>query len=83
MPNTNAELMPIGVFARCTGLTAGALRFYAGSGLLPPAEADPVSGYRYYGADQVERATAPRGLRELALPLTAVEAGFGLPGGPH
>ncbi|WP_437063776.1 MerR family transcriptional regulator [Streptomyces sp. enrichment culture] len=69
--------MPIGVFARCTGLTASALRFYADSGLLPPAEVDPVSGYRYYGADQVERATALRGLRELAMPLTAVEAVLG------
>ncbi|MBU6533608.1 DNA polymerase III subunit beta family protein [Streptomyces mayonensis] len=69
--------MPIGVFARCTGLTASALRFYADSGLLPPAEVDPGSGYRYYGADQVERATALRGLRELAMPLTAVEAVLG------
>lgn len=74
MPNTNDELMPIGLFARRTGLTASALRFYADSGLLPPAEVDPVSGYRYYRADQVDRATALRGLRELAMPLTAVEA---------
>ncbi|MFE1173139.1 MerR family transcriptional regulator [Streptomyces sp. NPDC058773] len=69
----NSELMPIGVFARCTGLTASALRFYADSGLLPPIEVDPVSGYRYYGADQVVRATALRQLREIAMPLTAVE----------
>ncbi|GAA2267443.1 hypothetical protein GCM10010145_47420 [Streptomyces ruber] len=69
-----SELMPIGIFARRSGLTPSALRFYADSGLLPPAEVDPVSGYRYYGADQVARATALRRLRELAMPLPAVEA---------
>lgn len=69
-----SELMPIGVFAQRSGLTSSALRFYADSGLLPPAEIDPVSGYRYYGADQVARATALRQLREIAMPLAAVEA---------
>ncbi|MFK0254959.1 MerR family transcriptional regulator [Streptomyces sp. NPDC090445] len=69
-----SELMPIGVFARRSGLTPSALRFYADSGLLPPAEVDPASGYRYYGADQVARATALRRLREIAMPLTAVAA---------
>jgi DNA-binding transcriptional MerR regulator len=66
--------MPIGIFAQRSGLTASALRFYADSGLLPPAEVDPVSGYRYYSGDQVARATALRQLREIAMPLTAVEA---------
>lgn len=70
----NSELMPIGVFARHSGLTASALRFYADSGLLPPAEVDPISGYRYYSTEQVARATALRQLREIAMPLTAVEA---------
>ncbi|OLO29520.1 transcriptional regulator [Streptomyces sp. MNU77] len=70
----NSELMPIGAFAQCSGLTASALRFYADSGLLPPAEVDPVSGYRYYDADQVSRATALRQLREIAMPLAVVEA---------
>lgn len=65
--------MPIGVFARRSGLTSSALRFYADSGLLRPAETDPVSGYRYYRPDQVARAVALRRLRELAMPLTAVE----------
>ncbi|NBE56903.1 DNA polymerase III subunit beta family protein [Streptomyces boluensis] len=69
----NSELMPIGVFARRTGLTSSALRFYADSGLLPPAEVDPLSGYRYYGAEQVPRATVLRRLREIAMPLAAVE----------
>ncbi|MFI0718563.1 MerR family transcriptional regulator [Streptomyces sp. NPDC021224] len=70
----HSELMPIGVFAQHTGLTASALRFYADSGLLPPAEVDPVSGYRYYGTEQRARATALRQLREIAMPLAEVEA---------
>ncbi|MFI2780873.1 DNA polymerase III subunit beta family protein [Streptomyces sp. ALB3] len=69
-----SELMPIGVFSRRSGLTASALRFYADSGVLPPAETDPVTGYRYYGAHQVARATVLRQLREIAMPLAAVEA---------
>jgi DNA-binding transcriptional MerR regulator len=68
------ELMPIGAFAQRTGLTPSALRFYADSGLLPPAEVDPASGYRYYAAGQVARATVLRRLRELAMPLADVGA---------
>ncbi|MFD8969342.1 MerR family transcriptional regulator [Streptomyces sp. NPDC059568] len=70
----HSELMPIGLFARRSGLTSSALRFYADSGLLSPAEVDPVSGYRFYSADQVARATVLRQLREIAMPLAAVEA---------
>lgn len=66
--------MPIGAFARRSGLTASALRFYADCGLLAPAEVDPVSGYRYYGADQVARAIELRRLREIAMPLAGVTA---------
>ena len=73
----NFELMPIGIFAQRTGLTSSALRFYADSGLLPPAEVDPVTGYRYYGTDQVEPATVLRRLREIAMPLAGVEAVLG------
>ncbi|WP_222634880.1 MULTISPECIES: MerR family transcriptional regulator [unclassified Rhodococcus (in: high G+C Gram-positive bacteria)] len=41
---TDTELMTIGVFANTTGLTPGALRFYADSGVLTPAEVDEFSG---------------------------------------
>ncbi|MGA5003714.1 MerR family transcriptional regulator [Streptomyces koyangensis] len=71
---TTSDLMPIGVFARRTGLTSSALRFYADSGLLTPAEVDPVTGYRYYDTAQVARALALRRLREIAMPLAGVEA---------
>lgn len=67
------ELAPIGIFARRSGLTASALRFYADCGVLVPAEVDPVTGYRYYGAEQLARAEMLRRLREIGMPLAAVE----------
>ncbi|WP_430335270.1 MerR family transcriptional regulator [Rhodococcus sp. ACT016] len=66
------DLITIGVFARASGLTPSALRFYADSGLLAPAYTDPTTGYRYYSADQRERASAIRRLREIDVPLDAV-----------
>lgn len=73
----NSELMPIGVFAQRSGVTSSALRFFADSGLLPPAEVDPISGYRYCSADQVARATMLRQFREIAMPRAGVEAVLG------
>ncbi|CAM5553827.1 hypothetical protein SGLAM104S_03179 [Streptomyces glaucescens] len=73
----HSELMPIGAFARRSGLTSSALRFYADCGLLSPAEVDPDSGYRYYSAGQLPRATGLRRLREIAMPLATVEAVLG------
>ena len=64
--------MTIGEFANSTGLTASALRFYADSGLLPPADVDGASGYRRYAPDQVGRARLLRRLREIGTPLSAV-----------
>lgn len=71
MPDT--ELLPIGTFARRSGLTASALRFYDDSGVLRPADVDATSGYRYYHVDQLERAVTVRRLRELDMPLATVD----------
>ncbi|MFD4369740.1 MerR family transcriptional regulator [Rhodococcus sp. NPDC058521] len=65
-------LMSIGEFARASGLTSSALRFYADSGLLLPSEVDAGSGYRYYAADQVQRATLLRRLRGTDMSLATV-----------
>lgn len=66
---TATELMTIGTFARTTGLTPGALRFYADSGLLGPADVDESTGYRYYSESQVHQAVRIRRLREIGMPL--------------
>lgn len=71
---TSTELTTIGVFAQHSGLTASALRFYADSGLLPPAEVDAVTGYRFYDPTQIERAVLVRRLRQIGTPLDAVKS---------
>ncbi|WP_159433642.1 MerR family transcriptional regulator [Agrococcus sp. Marseille-P2731] len=57
--------MTIGDFSRATQLTAKALRFYHGEGLLTPASVDVDSGYRRYAAHQVADAQLIRSLRSL------------------
>ena len=66
------QLMPIGRFARLTGLTVKALRHYDEVGLLRPAAVDPETGYRSYAPEQVRRAETIRKLRRLELPLDDV-----------
>lgn len=66
------ELMPIGRFARLSGLTVKALRHYGELGLITPAFVDGWTGYRFYRAEQAHEAIAIRRLRELELPLEDV-----------
>jgi DNA-binding transcriptional MerR regulator len=69
---TIEQLMPIGRFARLTGLSVKALRHYDEVGLLRPAAVDPDTGYRSYAPAQVRRAETIRKLRRLELPLDDV-----------
>lgn len=64
--------LTIGEFGRRSGLSNKALRLYDVSGLLPPAEVDPVSGYRRYAVDQLDRARRISLLRRLDMPLAVV-----------
>ncbi len=65
-------LLTIGLMARCSGLTAKALRHYDRIGLLRPAGVDPATGYRLYRGDQVAEARLVGLLRSLDLPLDQV-----------
>ncbi|WP_411149236.1 MerR family transcriptional regulator [Streptomyces sp. A30] len=65
-------LLTIGAFAARARLSAKALRLYDRLGLLAPAHVDEVSGYRYYRADQVERARLVAMLRRLDMPLARI-----------
>ena len=65
-------LFSIGEFSRVTGLTIKALRFYHEEGLLPPAQIDMNTGYRYYRARQVEVARAVTLLRRLEFPVKEI-----------
>jgi DNA-binding transcriptional MerR regulator len=64
--------LTIGEFGRRSGLSAKALRLYDVSGLLPPAEVDPVSGYRRYTPGQLDRARRISMLRQLDMPLAVI-----------
>jgi DNA-binding transcriptional MerR regulator len=66
------DLMTIGEFAARTRLSVKALRLYDRLGLVRPARTDPDSGYRYYGADQMERARLVGLLRRLDMPLAVI-----------
>ncbi|MFI8203855.1 MerR family transcriptional regulator [Streptomyces sp. NPDC085937] len=66
------ELLPIGVFAARTRLSAKALRLYDRLGLLVPARVDADTGYRFYRAAQVERARLVALLRQLDMPLARI-----------
>lgn len=61
--------LTIGAFSRLTGLTPSALRFYDDAGLLPPADVDDSSGYRYYSPTQTSTAQLIRQLRETGMSL--------------
>lgn len=71
---TDDELLPIGRFARETGLTIGALRHYDDERILVPADVDPSTGYRHYRRDQLPTARAVAALRDLELSIPAIRA---------
>lgn len=66
------ELLTIGAFSRTSQLSIKALRLYDESGLLPPVHVDPVTGYRYYALEQLERARLVAWLRRLGMPLARI-----------
>lgn len=73
------DLILIGDFARASGLTPKALRLYDEMGLLAPAEVDPVSGYRWYAADQLDQARLVARLRLVGMPLARIRVVAALP----
>lgn len=60
-------LLSIGAFARAVDLAPSALRYYDEAGLLPPAEVDVRTGYRYYTPELERRAAVIRRLREVGV----------------
>ncbi|MEM6583616.1 MAG: MerR family transcriptional regulator [Pseudomonadota bacterium] len=64
--------LKIGEFARLTGLSVKALRFYADAGVLQPSSVDATSGYRLYEPAQVEDATRVVNLREAGISLADI-----------
>jgi len=66
------DLLPIGRFARLTGLSVGALRHYDELDLLRPADVDRLTGYRRYRREQLVAARLIARLRDLEVPLDEI-----------
>ncbi|MFH8609108.1 MerR family transcriptional regulator [Streptomyces sp. NPDC018029] len=66
-------MLTIGAFAKASRLSPKALRLYDELGLLPPARVDPVTGYRLYAPDQLDRARLVAWLRRLGMPLARIQ----------
>ncbi|MEW2620768.1 MerR family transcriptional regulator [Streptomyces sp. NPDC048106] len=80
MTSVHEDLLTIGAFAARARLSAKALRLYDRLGLLAPAYVDESSGYRYYRADQAERARLVALLRQLDMPLAVIAGVVGAEG---
>jgi DNA-binding transcriptional MerR regulator len=62
-------MLTIGAFARLGGVSVRTLRHYEQVGVLMPADAYPVTGYRYYRAGQLARLHRIQALKDLGLSL--------------
>jgi DNA-binding transcriptional MerR regulator len=62
-------MFSIGEFARLGAVSTRTLRHYDEIGLLPPAEVDPVTGYRSYSARQLQQLNRIVALKDLGLTL--------------
>ncbi|WP_169513522.1 MerR family transcriptional regulator [Agromyces italicus] len=69
---TGMQTLGTGEMSRASGLSLKALRLYAASGLLVPAEVDARTGYRRYGEAELARARSIQALRRVGLPLRRV-----------
>jgi DNA-binding transcriptional MerR regulator len=67
-------MLSIGDFARLGRVSVRMLRHYDAIGLLCPAAVDPVSGYRFYQADQLRRLNRVIALKDLGFTLQQVRS---------
>ncbi len=67
-----AGVFQIGEFSHLAQLSVRVLRHYDEIGLLPPAEIDPVTGYRYYEAGQLGDVHRIVAMKELGLSLDQI-----------
>lgn len=74
MTEETEDLLSIGEFARRSGLSISALRFYGDAGVLVPAHTDRLSGYRYYAPTQLQLARLVRHLRAAEVPIVQIQA---------
>ena len=69
---TAASLVTIGELAGLLGLSTKTLRRYSDAGLIPPADVDAATGYRWYDVARLEDARLVVLLRRLDMPIATV-----------
>ncbi|MEM6456201.1 MAG: helix-turn-helix domain-containing protein, partial [Acidobacteriota bacterium] len=65
-------MFKIGDFSKIAQVPASQLRYYADIGLFEPAQVDPFTGYRFYGAGQLTRLNRILVLKDLGLTLDQI-----------
>jgi effector-binding domain-containing protein len=65
-------MFKIGEFSTLCKVPVKTLRYYADIGLLPPAQVDPFTQYRYYTVEQLPRLNRILALRDLGFPLEQI-----------
>lgn len=67
-------MLKIGTFSKISKLSVRMLRHYDDIGLLKPCEVDPLTGYRYYGEEQLLEAGRIQCLRVMGFNLDTIGA---------
>ncbi len=67
-------LMKIGEIAAFFNVSVKAVRIYEKKGIIVPSKIDPLTGYRYYTADQVQTLNALLELKSLGFSLSEIKS---------
>ena len=65
-------MLKIGDFSKLSRISIRMLRHYDEHGLLTPASIDPMTGYRYYGEDQLMEAERIQALKGMGFALSVI-----------
>lgn len=67
-------MLKIGEFSRLSRISIRMLRHYDEAGILKPQSVDPVTGYRFYGEQQLLHACKIQILRQMGFGVNAIGA---------
>lgn len=65
-------MLKISDFAEIAQISTSALRYYDETGIFKPAHVDPITGYRFYTADQLVHLNRILALKDLGLDLAQI-----------
>ena len=67
-------LISIGQFSKICSVSVKTLRYYDEVDLLKPAKVDPLTGYRYYGKNQLNDMLTINRLKRYGFPLIEIKS---------